>query len=128
MNQELNPKINNILISNKNHKMYIQSCKITLLNRELIVYRNGKIKRKMKSGKWKEINNNINHNSGYNVIMINKKQFLRSQIVAHIYLKYDMFNKEMNKNKMIIFKDKNKMNCSASNLSIVRKTYYLHEE
>ena len=39
-----------------------------------------------------------------------------------------MFNKEMNKKKMIIFKDKNKMNCSASNLSIVRKTYYLHEE
>ena len=79
MNQELNEKFDNISITNKNYKIHIQSCKLTLLNSELIVYRNGKIKRKMKSGKWKEINNNINHNSGYNVIMINKKQFLRQQ-------------------------------------------------
>ena len=116
---------NNIVLSNDIYNINIESCKINLLNTLLIVYRNGKIKRKMKSGKWKEIKNNKNHNHGYNVIMINKRQFVRSQIIAHIFLNYNMFNKEINKNKMITYKDKNRVNCCASNLLITSNTYFL---
>ena len=118
--------LNTLSLRNNNYKINKKSCKITLLDKLFIVYNNGKIKRKMKSGKWKEIKNNVNHNQGYNVIMVNKHQFTRSQIIAHIFLKYDIFNKDNIKNKMVIYKDKNKMNCSVSNLLVTNKTYYLH--
>ena len=103
----------------------INSYKLNILNHEFIVYRNGKIMRKMKSGRWKEIKNSPNHKQGYNVLMINKKQFTRSQIIAHAYLKYDINNKDNLKNKMIIYKDKNKLNSNASNLLISNKNHYL---
>ena len=103
----------------------IKSYKLNILNHEFIVYRNGKIIRKMKSGKWKEIKNSANHVQGYNVLMINKKQFTRSQIIAHAYLKYDINNKDNLKNTMIIYKDKNKLNNNASNLLISNKNHYL---
>lgn len=102
-----------------------KSYKITILEREFIIHQNGSIRRKMKSGKWKEINNNINHNRGYNVIMINKQQFTRSQIIAHAFMDYNMFDKDNNKNKMIINKDKNKLNCCVSNLMITKKNHYI---
>lgn len=103
----------------------VNSCKINILNHEFIVHRSGKIMRKMKSGKWKEIKNSPNHKQGYNVLMINKKQFTRSQIIAHTYLKYDINDKDYLKNKMIIYKDKNKLNNNVSNLLISNKNHYL---
>ena len=103
-----------------------KSSKLSLLDSEFIVHQNGSIKRKMKSGKWKEIKNNINHNRGYNVIMINKRQFTRNQIIAHVFMNYDLFDKDNNKNKMIINKDKNKLNSCVSNLMITCRNHYLN--
>ena len=37
---------------------------ITIHDSELDVCEDGSIKRKMRSGRWKEINNNANHNKG----------------------------------------------------------------
>lgn len=123
MNRE--DETNDCEISQDITKIQKKSCKFVFLESEFIVHRNGSIKRKMKSGKWKEIKNNVNHNRGYNVIMINKKQFTRSQIIAHVFMDYDMLDKDNNKKKMIINKDKNKLNCCVSNLMITSKNHYL---
>ena len=117
--------MSSILLSNETHKIFNKSCKLNILKSIFIVYRNGIIKRKMKSGKWKVIKNNINHNHGYNVIMINKQQFTRSQIIAHAFMNYNILNKDSIKNTMVIYKDKNRMNCDAGNLMIRSKNYYL---
>lgn len=105
----------------------IKSCKKKILDSYFIFHINGKIIRKMKSGKWKEIKNSSNHKEGYNVIMINGRQFTRNQLIAHIFMNYDIYDKTNMKNKMITFKDKNKLNCSTSNLIICSKNYYLSE-
>ena len=47
-------------------KSNILKKKITIMNSEFIVFKCGSIKRKMKSGNWKLIKNNINHNKGLN--------------------------------------------------------------
>ena len=76
------------------------------------VYENGDIERKMKSGSWKMIKNTPNHNQGYNVIVIEKKQYMRSRLM---YMAY--FNEH--KTKFIMHhKDGNRLNCALSNLSI----------
>ena len=119
---------NNKRIDQENND-FIKKCnslkkKITIMNSEFIVFKCGSIKRKMKSGNWKLIKNNINHNKGYNVIMIDKKQFTRSQIVANAFLGYDLEKKD--KNIMILHKDKNKLNCDYNNLEINNKNYFLN--
>ena len=105
-------------------KSNILKKKIKIMNSEFIVFKCGSIKRKMKSGNWKLIKNNINHNKGYNVIMIDKKQFTRSQIIANAFLGYDLEKKD--KNIMILHKDKNKLNCDFKNLEINNKNYFLN--
>lgn len=119
---------NNKRIDQENND-FIKKCnilkkKITIMNSEFIVFKCGSIKRKMKSGNWKLIKNNINHNKGYNVIMIDKKQFTRSQIIANAFLGYDLEKKD--KNIMILHKDKNKLNCDYNNLEINNKNYFLN--
>lgn len=90
---------------------------ITIRSSTFDVESNGNIKRKLKSGKWKTINNNANHNKGYNVILINKKQFMRSKIIAHAFL-----NLNINENIYLIYHiDGDKLNNSICNLGLILK-------
>jgi len=77
------------------------------------VYPSGVIERKLKSGKWKVINNTPNHNQGYNVILINKKQYMRSTLMRIAYMNTDISEKIVMRHK-----DGNRLNCDLSNLSI----------
>lgn len=72
----------------------------------------------MKSGTWKKIPNRPNHCKGYNVIMINKKQYMRWQIIAHAFLKYDLNNKTV----IVCYLDQNKLNHSIDNIDIRYKS------
>jgi hypothetical protein len=87
---------------------------ITIKNTELDCKEDGQIFRKMKSGKWKEIPNRANQSKGYNVILIDKKQYMRSQIIAHAFLDYSLDDKL----KAIYHLDSNKLNCSKDNLDL----------
>lgn len=89
----------------------------TVINTDLDVDEDGSIKRKLKSGKWKTIKNNVNHNKGYNVILIDKKQFMRSSIIAHAYL-----NLDINRNVYLIYHlDGDKLNSAVYNLEVIIK-------
>lgn len=87
---------------------------ITIKNTVLDCMEDGKILRKMKSGKWKEIPNRANQSKGYNVILIEKKQYMRSHIIAHAFLEYSLDDKT----KFIYHLDLNKLNCGKDNLEI----------
>jgi len=85
---------------------------------KLKVYENGTIFRKMKSNNWKEIENSQNHIKGYNVILINKKQYMRSKIIAFTFL-----NAELSDNSYFVcHKDEDKMNSNVDNLYIKFKS------
>ena len=84
---------------------------------ELKVYSDGTIFRKMKSSNWKEIDNKANHIKGYNVILINKKQYMRSKIIAFAYLDKDLYDNTF----FVCHKDNDKLNCNESNLFIKNK-------
>ena len=88
---------------------------VTIHDSELDVCEDGSIKRKMRSGRWKEINNNANHNKGYNVILINKKQYMRSSIIAHAFLDYNLTEKKYH----ISHLDLDRLNCEVSNIRLV---------
>lgn len=76
------------------------------------VYSSGIIERKLKSGKWKVINNTANHNQGYNVILINKKQYMRSMLMRIAFM-------DTPSEKIVMHhKDGNRLNCDLSNLSM----------
>ena len=83
---------------------------------ELKVFNDGRILRKMSD--WKEIKNTANQNKGYNVILINKKQYMRSKIIANTFLKIPLDDKTI----YICHKDNNKLNCSLKNLEIKYKS------
>ena len=89
---------------------------ITIDETELKVFKNGAIQRKMSN--WKEIKNTANQNKGYNVILINKKQYMRSKIIANTFLKISLDDKSI----YICHKDSDKLNCSLNNLEIKKKT------
>jgi len=84
---------------------------INILSSTLLVYENGEIHRQMKSGIWKVIKNVENHNRGYNVICIGKKQFMRSHIMLLAF--HNTAHKPAIKHL-----DGNRLNCALSNLSI----------
>ena len=88
---------------------------ITIDETELKVFKNGTIQRKMTN--WKEIKNTANQNKGYNVILINKKQYMRSKIIANTFLKIPLDDKSI----YICHKDNDKLNCSLKNLEIKKK-------
>lgn len=89
---------------------------VTIDETELKVFKNGAIQRKMSN--WKEIKNTANQNKGYNVILINKKQYMRSKIIANTFLKISLDDKSI----YICHKDSDKLNCSLNNLEIKKKT------
>ena len=83
---------------------------------ELKVFNDGRILRKMSD--WKEIKNTANQNKGYNVILINKKQYMRSKIIVNAFCKIPLDDKTI----YICHKDNDKLNTSIKNLEIKRKT------
>jgi len=82
---------------------------------ELKVFNDGRILRKMSD--WKEIKNTANQNKGYNVILINKKQYMRSKIIVNAFRKIPLDDKTI----YICHKDNDKLNSSIKNLEIKRK-------
>lgn len=86
----------------------------------LNVHDDGTIQRKLISGRWKEIKNKANHNKGYNVILINKKQFMRSSIIAHVFLEYNLDEKKY----FISHLDFDRLNCKLTNLRLIEKSSY----
>lgn len=85
------------------------------------VYEDGTIER-YKSD-WVEIKNKSNHKKGYNVIMIENKQYMRSRLVCFAFKNLDLSSKYV-----IHYLDDNKLNCNVDNLSIETssslKSYY----
>lgn len=88
---------------------------VNIRNTELDVKEDGTILRKLLSGRWKEIKNNENHKKGYNVILISKKQYMRSSIIAHVFLEYNLYEKSY----FVSHIDLNRLNCEVSNLRLV---------
>lgn len=74
----------------------------------------GRIFRKMKSGFWKEIENKENHKRGYNVILVDKKQYMRSKLIMYSLNNIDLHEKYI----QIHHINKNKLDCSLNNLTI----------
>lgn len=117
---------------NNNNKMYYKYTKEDIENaiqeeerKEFVIISNeirfifistkcGRIFRKMKSGFWKEIENKENHKRGYNVILIGKKQYMRSKLII-CSLKNMDFDKKYTQVHHI---NKDKLDCSLSNLVI----------
>ena len=81
---------------------------------EFRVFTTGMIERKMKSGTWKEIPNTMNHSQGYNVICINKKQYMRSRLIFLAFMNTNVPEKKM----LMHHLDGDRLNCSVDNLSI----------
>jgi hypothetical protein len=88
---------------------------VNVRNTELDVKEDGTIMRKLLSGRWKEISNHQNHKKGYNVILISKKQYMRSSIIAHAFLEYNLDEKSY----FVSHIDLNRLNCEVSNLRLV---------
>lgn len=64
-------------------------------------------------GTWRPVKNSVNHKQGYNVVMIDKKQYMRSRIVCHAFMNMDLEDP-----RLIRHKDCDKLNCAVSNLSM----------
>jgi hypothetical protein len=80
------------------------------------VFETGEIQREMKTG-WKTVKNFKNHSRGYNVIMINKKQYMRSRVMLLAFK--DAFQRESMPEKFVMHhKDGNCLNCALSNLTV----------
>ena len=88
---------------------------VTIDETQLKVFKNGTIQRKMTN--WKEIKNTANQNKGYNVILINKKQYMRSKIIVNAFRKIPLDDKSI----YICHKDSDKLNASLKNLEIKKK-------
>ena len=80
----------------------------------LICCEDGTLFRKMKSGNWKKIENKENHKKGYNVILVDKKQYMRAKLVLYAMEKISLDDKNVN----ICHLNKDKLDCSFKNLQI----------
>lgn len=74
----------------------------------------GLLFRQMKTGYWKEIKNTNNHTKGYNVIIVNKKQYSRAKLILFAYNKINLDDK----NKNIYHKNMNRLDCQLDNLTL----------
>ena len=91
----------------------VEAREITISDKySLICTSKGIIYRKMKSSNWKEIENKRNHQKGYNVIMIDKKQYSRSKLILFAYNKIKLEDK----NRNIYHKNLDRLDCSLDNL------------
>lgn len=81
---------------------------------EFMCDKSGKLFRKMKSGFWKEIINKSNHCKGYNVILVNKKQFSRARIILYGIKELDLYDKQYTVNYI----NNNRLDCNIDNLHV----------
>lgn len=80
----------------------------------------GLLFRQMKTGYWKEIQNTKNHTKGYNVVLVNKKQYSRAKLILFAFNKINLDDK----NKNIYHKNLNRLDCQLENLTLeVSDTY-----
>ena len=93
--------------------MYVQ---LEIENTTLKVCPTGEIYR-FKNNTWKIIEDTVNHIKGYNVILINKKQYMRSKIIACAFLNHDLYDDTV----FICHKNNDKMNNCLANLFIKSK-------
>ncbi len=91
---------------------HVKMKELTIGESVLRVQSNGTIERKLKSGRWKIIPNVANQNQGYNVIFIEKKQYMRSRIM------YLAFMESIPGKILMYHKDGDRLNCSLENLSV----------
>jgi hypothetical protein len=77
------------------------------------VHENGELERQLKSGSWKLVKNTANHNQGYNVVLIQKRQYMRSRLMFLAFL-----NIQDDQKYIAHYKDGNRLNCALTNLSI----------
>ena len=103
------------MAQNQNEIEYIR---VKIQDTTLKVFEDGKILRKMKNN-YKEIVNKANQTKGYNVILIEKKQYMRSKLIAYAYLNIELDDKSV----YICHKDEDKLNCSVNNLLIKNKKF-----
>lgn len=80
---------------------------------KLRVFETGEIQRNTKLGAWKVVKNSANHNKGYNVILIDKKQYMRSRLMSMAFMTRDPTDR-----LVMHHKDGDRLNCALSNLSI----------
>ena len=81
-------------------------------NTQLLCVSNGMIYRRMKSSYWKQVENRRNHNKGYNVILIEKKQYTRARIMLMSQ------GKTTTKNMNIYHKNGDRLDCALNNLCV----------
>jgi len=96
----------------KKYKNSRKMKELSILDSKFRIYESGDVERCLKSGRWKMIQNTPNHNQGYNVILIQNKQYMRSRLIAMAYLNLD------EKKVLLHHKDGDRLNCALSNLSI----------
>ena len=85
---------------------------ITIRSTRLRAHADGKVERLMKSGRWKIIKDSLNHGQGYNVILIDKKQYMRARVIGTAFLGIDPDNRNM----IVFHNDGNRMNNNVNNL------------
>jgi hypothetical protein len=78
------------------------------------VFETGEIQRETKSGAWKTVKNSENHNRGYNVILIQKKQYMRSRLMFLAFMKHESMPDKV----VMHHKDGDRLNCALSNLTV----------
>ena len=92
---------------------------ITIENTRLICTIKGDIFRMMKSKYWKKVENKNNHNKGYNVIVINKKQYMRAKLILYAFKDINLEEKHVN----IHHSNGNRLDCGIGNLVRICKNH-----
>ena len=78
------------------------------------VFETGEVQRKTKLGVWKTIKNSPNHSKGYNVVLIKKKQYMRSRIMFLAFMNHESMPEKV----VMHHKDGDRLNCALSNLTV----------
>ena len=87
---------------------------ITIANCRIRAFATGEIQRETKTGAWKTVNNAPNHIKGYNVILINKKQYMRSRLMFMAFMMHENLPEKIVMHHI----DGDRLNCSLSNLTV----------
>ena len=99
--------------------MSIPFKEITIENTRLICTIKGDVFRMMKSKCWKRVENKNNHNKGYNVIVINKKQYMRAKLILYAFKDINLEEKNVN----IHHSNGNRLDCGVNNLVRICKKH-----
>ena len=103
-----------IFKENGNIRLVEFTIKSENVSSDFICDESGKIFRKMKTGYWKEVTNKSNHSKGYNVILVNKKQYTRARLILYGIKKINLYDKSVIINHI----NNDKLDCNINNLAI----------